>query len=256
MLHLSRSGKRTMNLFATTLFLTSAALVALNAAGRWLPALLDRTTQRSLGAFIDSLGDIEQVGEEQWFINLSRRVTSRFSHALGRHSLWSNYLCWAASPWVPWLGVIEDTSALFRYSRVAFCHQVAQAFVDVATRMGRQARVVDLHGHVLAEAYYGGKWHAFDPDYGVIFSHAGDILSLDELAADPDLAAALYAPHRFQKSTAEVLAIVRRNDFARLSPGQHLSADKARRQRLLEWAKWLLPMAGMVAATGAIVFEG
>jgi hypothetical protein len=237
-----------MNVVAIVLFLCSATLVVLNAVGRWLPAALDRNTERSLTAFIASLGDIEQIGEEEWFTLLSRRLTERFAHALGRHSVWSNYLCWAASPCVPWLGVIEDTTALFRYSRVAFCHQVAQAFVDIATRARKQARVLDLRGHVVAEAYYGGKWHAFDPDYGVLFFHNGDIASLDELAADPQLAASLYTPHRFQKSSAEVLAIIARNDFERMAPGQHLSADKARRQRIFEWAKWLFPLVGIVAA--------
>ncbi|NLV45920.1 MAG: transglutaminase domain-containing protein [Candidatus Hydrogenedentes bacterium] len=75
----------------------------------------------------------------------------------------------------------------------AYCYGMARAFEALCRRMGLPARINAVHNfdymqaHNMAEVYYGGQWHFFDPTYGVFFydrenyDGAGRILSAREL---------------------------------------------------------------------------
>lgn len=57
----------------------------------------------------------------------------------------------------------------------AYCYGMARAFESLCRRMGLPARINAVHNfeymeaHNMAEAYYDGQWHFFDPTYGVFF---------------------------------------------------------------------------------------
>lgn len=204
--------------------------------------------ERSLDRFTATLPNPDEAGKEAFFVALSERLTERFDHNFARFTIWSNYLFWALSPVVPRLRFVENTEHLFRYSSCGLCSQLAQAFVDVATRRGQQARVVALQDHVIAEAWYKGRWHAFDPDYGVMPRTGEGILSSDELARSPELARSVYRKARLPSGDQRVVAMLESGGFRYLSAGAHHSPKTARMQRVLHGLKWIVPLAGFVAA--------
>lgn len=76
-----------------------------------------------------------------------------------------------------------------------YCYGMALAFVALCRGAGLPARVNAfrnlevMEAHNMAEVYYGGAWHLFDPTYGVFFytsenfDGSGRIASLRDLAA-------------------------------------------------------------------------
>lgn len=257
-----------MSVAGVILIICSVSLAAVNVAGEFGLAHhldlggdtpeknpSDKTSEKSCEGFVSEFRRSGNDDAETFFVSLSERLTGRFFHGPARYTLWSNYVFRLVSKKIRWLESIENTEYLFRYSRQALCHQVAQAFVDIATRLGRSARVVSFNGHIIAEAYYEGAWHAFDPDYGVIPWHEGRILSVDELVSDSGLAAEAYRNHRFEKESTEVLKILAGGPIGKTEVGGHLSADISRRQRALHRVRWLLPgglfLIGMALALGA-----
>ncbi len=82
------------------------------------------------------------------------------------------------------------------------CGEKAGIVCNLAAAAGLNARIVSLDGHVVTEIFYDGKWHMFDADENIIFlDDNGDVLSVSELAAQPD---------RIQKKHATLLP---ENDF-------------------------------------------
>src|SRR5947199_348565 len=95
------------------------------------------------------------AGERAYCIALCRALGERFAHGAGRFTFATSWPAWALSLVYPVSGVIEDPDDLFRYSDRALCDQIAQAFVQIATRAGLRARLVQVGGaHVVAEAHY------------------------------------------------------------------------------------------------------
>ena len=212
-----------------------------------------KSSTRSMRRFIAALPRAEEIGSEAFFVFLSGRLTERFHHGEGRFSVWSNWLFWAASSCIGRFRTIENTEHLLRYSRHALCHQIVQAMVDVAGQMGQKARVLGLDGHLVAEGYYDGAWHGFDPDYAVVYRHGGRILSVEEVVASPEIAAELYREHRFRTDSCHVLEILAKGDVTRIAPGAHLSPRTARIQRLLHGLRWVIPVVGLLA--GALLWS-
>ncbi|QDT42289.1 hypothetical protein Pan241w_23720 [Gimesia alba] len=69
-----------------------------------------------------------------------------------------------------------------------FCDDCATNFVVLARKAGLRSRVWGLSGHVVAEAFYDGKWHMFDPDHQVVYRNSrGIIAGVEELAQHPEL---------------------------------------------------------------------
>jgi hypothetical protein len=194
-------------------------------------------------------------GEEEVFLlALSKGLAARFHHGPGRFTICSNFVFCLAGTVIGRLRTVENTEHLFRYCRQSLCHQIAQAMVDLATRQGIEARVVALDGHVVAEGRYGGAWHGFDPDYGVAYRDGGRILSVEELADSPEAARRVYRDHRFEKSSDEVLEILRRKRITALPSGEHLSPATARWQRRLHPLKWLVPLLGLAVGLAMLLW--
>lgn len=69
-----------------------------------------------------------------------------------------------------------------------FCDDCATNFAVLARKAGLQSRVWGLSGHVVAEAFYDGQWHMFDPDHQVFYRNPqGVIAGVEELAQHPEL---------------------------------------------------------------------
>ena len=69
-----------------------------------------------------------------------------------------------------------------------FCDDCATNFTVLARKAGLRSRVWGLSGHVVAEAFYDGKWHMFDPDHEVVYrNQQGIIAGVEELAEHPEL---------------------------------------------------------------------
>lgn len=69
-----------------------------------------------------------------------------------------------------------------------FCDDCATNFAVLARKAGIKSRTWGLSGHVVAESFYNGKWHMFDPDHEVIYrNEQGEIAGVEELAQHPEL---------------------------------------------------------------------
>lgn len=145
---------------------------------------------------------------------------------------------------------MQGSGPLLRFASQAICGQQAQVFVDACTLLGQPARIVGLDGHVVVEAFYDDQWHGFDPDYGVIYRVGEEIASVQQVADDPQLARQLYAHHRLDRSSDEVLQILARRQLHPQPTGAPLAPRLRSLERCLRIATWLLPLAGiLVAAT-------
>ncbi len=66
------------------------------------------------------------------------------------------------------------------------CDDAAENFAALCEAAGLRPRVWELNGHVVAESFYDGSWHMFDPDMQCYFRGAGGrVLGVEELAKDP-----------------------------------------------------------------------
>lgn len=69
-----------------------------------------------------------------------------------------------------------------------FCDDCATNFAVLARKAGLRSRVWGLSGHVVAEAFYDGRWHMFDPDHQAVYrNQQGIIAGVEELAKHPEL---------------------------------------------------------------------
>lgn len=81
---------------------------------------------------------------------------------------------------------IHDPVKFINVYGYGFCDDSAENFVLLCRAAGIRARAWDLQGHVVGEAFYGGRWHMFDPDHEVVYRTAdGRIAGVEDLAADP-----------------------------------------------------------------------
>ncbi|MGB0583401.1 MAG: transglutaminase domain-containing protein, partial [Limisphaerales bacterium] len=83
---------------------------------------------------------------------------------------------------------VHDPVRFINVYGYGFCDDSARNTAALAQLAGLRARVWGLSGHVVAETYYDGGWHMFDPDHEVFYrTAAGHIASVEELARNPGL---------------------------------------------------------------------
>ena len=78
-----------------------------------------------------------------------------------------------------------------------FCDDAATNYMVLAEQAGLPARVWGLEGHVVAEAYYDGDWHMFDPDGEIYYLDEDEenISSVKTLSNRPDIIRRYPAPN-------------------------------------------------------------
>ena len=69
-----------------------------------------------------------------------------------------------------------------------FCDDASRAIEQLAIRAGLRARVWELHGHVVSEIRFDGRWHLLDADVEKTYGHPdGYLAGVEDLVADPSL---------------------------------------------------------------------
>lgn len=83
---------------------------------------------------------------------------------------------------------VHDPVKFLNVYGYGFCDDCATNFAVLARRAGVKSRIWGLSGHVVAEAFYDGQWHMFDPDHEIFYRNdQGVIASVAELAQHPEL---------------------------------------------------------------------
>lgn len=155
---------------------------------------------RSVRSFLDTVPATGSPADQ--CLAVSSLLTDRFSHTAqpARYGPTTDFPCWL-------LGVlgfekfalIRDTDDLLGFAAGGWCDQVARAFADLGRMREIKTRVVQLDGHIVAEAWHDGGWHMYDPDYGIPSAEVSPLPSVGALCADPDPVRALYLNNRHGK---------------------------------------------------------
>lgn len=83
---------------------------------------------------------------------------------------------------------VHDPVRFINVYGYGFCDDSARNTAALAQLAGLRSRVWGLSGHVVAETYYDGGWHMFDPDHEVFYrTPAGHVASVEELAGNPQI---------------------------------------------------------------------
>lgn len=122
-------------------------------------------------------------------------VSDRFTHGdRATYNLFSNWILWAVGTASPRHRYMQDADALLRYGHSAMCGETSYILLRLAGMTGIPSRHVHLNGHMVMEARYSGRWHAYDPDFEALArDEAGNILSVAEAAGRPDLLLRAYS---------------------------------------------------------------
>lgn len=166
------------------------------------PELVARTRDRS-ALIAEALQRVEASDAElsdRTLMNALYLVTiERFVHGAAQHTPFTNWVVWARGLPHEHQIRLRDTNQLLRRGHAALCGQVSQLLADMARESGIEARLIQLEGHVVMEAYFDGAWHMYDADAEVGASTLFDAPpAIDELIADPDRLTALYSPNNPQ----------------------------------------------------------
>lgn len=136
-------------------------------------------------------------------------VSDRFTHGdRATYNLFSNWILWTVGIVSPRHRYIQDADALLRNGHSALCGETSYILLRMAGMTGIPSRHVHLNGHMVMEARYSDRWHAYDPDFEVLVRDAtGKILSVAEAAAQPDLLRRAYSGRGPSTQTESVLTI-------------------------------------------------
>lgn len=123
-------------------------------------------------------------------------VIARFTHDEAQHTLASNWILYAAGFIHPTFHHIWSPQGLVSHGSCLLCDQASYLMLDLARAHGYKARQIGLQGHVVMEVWYQGDWHLYDADLEIIpIDSTGEVLSLDELAANNELRQRYYGRH-------------------------------------------------------------
>lgn len=83
---------------------------------------------------------------------------------------------------------IHDPVKFLNVYGYGFCDDSAATFCELTKAAGIKSRIHGLSGHVVAEAYYNGGWHMFDPDHEVVYhTRDGKVASVGDLERQPQI---------------------------------------------------------------------
>lgn len=83
---------------------------------------------------------------------------------------------------------IHDPVKFINVYGYGFCDDSAQNAAALASLAGIRSRIWGLDGHVVAETFFGDRWHMIDPDHEAYYRMPeGHIASVEELAAYPEI---------------------------------------------------------------------
>lgn len=173
-------------------------------------------------------------------------LVDRFTHDEAAHTLWSNWILYAAgfihhTFWHVW-----STDRYVSHGHSLLCDQASYLMVQLAREHGFKARQIGLQGHVVMEVWYDGNWHLYDPDLEVIpIDATGRVLSLVDLSKDDVLRQQYYGRH---SNMADL--VKHRENFLYMSMPEGARFEwkgnlLALLERICDWLKFLIPV-GMI----------
>ena len=93
-------------------------------------------------------------------------VSDRFTHGdRATYNLYSNWILWAVGTVSPRHRYMQDADALLRNGHSAMCGETSYILLRLAGMAGIPSRHVHLNGHIVMEARYSDRWHAYDPGF-------------------------------------------------------------------------------------------
>jgi hypothetical protein len=136
-------------------------------------------------------------------------VMDRFTHGdRATYNPFSNWILWAIGVASPRHSYIQDPEALLRNGHSAMCGEISFVLLRLGDMAGIRVRLVHLNGHMVMEAWYGGDWHAYDPDLeAIVRDEMGNVLSVKKAARRPDLLRRSYAGRGTPEYVDRILAI-------------------------------------------------
>ena len=148
--------------------------------------VVDRSDLRELEPSIDRTAYLSHL-----FREVTRDETTTRARALKWVSFLQQRLFHAPAAPVDDQGTAVFDPIWLLKNRAAHCGQAARLVVDGLEASGYKARLVQLSGHVVAEAYWDGGWHMLDadiPTFGEhVFTSDGRVPSVFEIAANPQI---------------------------------------------------------------------
>lgn len=180
-------------------------------------------------------------------------VADRFTHGdRARYSPFANWILWTLGAAIPRYRDIQDPDILLRGGHSALCGEVSYVLMRLAGMAGIPTRHVLLEGHIVMEARYDGKWHAYDPDFEVVArDESGAVESVETLERQPDLVRRLYAGRGDEAFLETIIAIYAsaENNAYFLYPAQSLFGPPGQRPgRVEETAGYLVFLLPVVPA--------
>lgn len=124
---------------------------------------------------------------------------------------------------------------------VGFCSQASLALASYLTRVGLEARLIGLDGHVVVASRAGEQDYLLDPDYNVVIR-----ASLEQVEAAPSLAERAYLAAGYSPDLAAGLATIYGPAGNYVGGPASYHPRHANLQLLLPLAKWGLPVIALL----------
>ena len=113
---------------------------------------------------------------------------------------------------------IHSPSLFFNSLGFGLCDNVASIYYQIMAKLGYQARVWGLDGHVVPEVLINNRWEMWDPDLEVYYyNEQGLVAGVDDLAANPLLITDPISPvlasgsFPYSSSVAEIYTTIDNN---------------------------------------------
>lgn len=141
----------------------------------------DRTVRLSING--TPMFDMDNLVMQVVALPLARRGEPLYERA------WRFVVAWRRHTGPITAGRFQHQADLFlRSVGSGFCDDVATVLYSIWSRLGYQARIWGLMGHVVPEVWLGDRWAMYDPDLAVFYrERSGSVASVDDLVRDPSL---------------------------------------------------------------------
>lgn len=174
-----------------------------------------------------------------------KAVTLRFYHHRAEYSPFTNWILWLAGFVLPEAGNIRDPDLVLKFGASGLCGQQAGVLGAALKKAGITARLVNLEGHTVAEAWIGERWVMLDPDYEVTGFMKRRMVSVHDIGAER------LAPVIYSQSNGKKLAgyYETQDDTVSMPPGVFtLSPDYLRLETFINafYLKYLVPLMGLM----------
>jgi hypothetical protein len=163
-----------------------------------------------------------------------------------------SWLAWCLGGIWPDLRLTQDAERLLAGGR-GLCSDAVIVLAALCARSDFRIEMIDLRGHVVAEARRGDETWIADPDLGVVFERTLAALAAPDGAAEAR-AALLAAGHPEGRVEAALAALTSTADN-RVVPRGVLNPRLARAERVIAALDWLVPIA-LAAGCAAILLAG